>query len=162
MLAFEFIVCSINFSHRWDYMTRHPMKYLTYAVLAASASAAMLCAAPPMIMEQHTIIRIRTYSAMEASKPISWKEKKGPKCIRMDMLGGAAITQPDSVDLVLKGGQHLRAQLEKGCPAHDFFYSGFYLTPAGDGQVCVKRDMFHARMGGDCTITKFHTLELRK
>ena len=52
----------------------------------------------------------------------------------------------------------MRAQLEKGCPAHDFFYSGFYLTPSSDGQVCVKRDMFHARMGGDCTIVKFKAL----
>ncbi len=138
------------------------MRVLAYAVLALSASAGIVLAAPPMIIEQRTIIRIRTFSAGEAPRPMIWKERKGPKCIRMDMVGGAAISQPDSVDLALRGGQRIRAQLEKGCPARDFFYSGFYLTPSGDGQVCAKRDTFHARMGGDCAIKRFNALELQK
>jgi len=160
-LAFEFIVCSISVRHPLI-MERRLIKVSTYAVLAISASAGLVFAAPPILIEQHTIVRIRTYEASEAPRPMSWKEHKGPKCIRMDTVGGAAINQPDSIDLALHGGQRIRAQLEKGCPAHDFFYSGFYLTPAGDGRICVKRDMFHARMGGDCMITKFNTLVLRK
>jgi hypothetical protein len=143
-------------------MERRLMKVLAYAVLAFSASTGVLLAAPPMLIEQRTIIRIRTFSASEAPRPMEWKERKGPRCLRLDLLGGAAITQPDSVDLALRGGQRIRAQLEKGCPARDFFYSGFYLLPSRDGQVCVKRDMFHARMGGDCAIKRFNTLELRK
>jgi len=134
-----------------------------YGALAVSASASVAHAAPHIVMEQHTIIRIRTYSEPDVpTKPPIWKQHKGPKCIRLDALGGAAITQPDSVDLVLKGGQHLRANLEKGCPAQEFFYSGFYLTRSNDGQICARRDMFRARMGGDCTIVKFHALVLVK
>ncbi len=134
------------------------MRVLAYALLAVSASVRMVTAAAPAEMEQRMVVRIRTYSEVSAPKPIVWRERKGPKCIRMDLLGGAAITQPNSVDLTLRGGQFVRARLEKGCPAHDFFYSGFYLSPAQDGQVCAGRDVIHARIGGDCVITKFRTL----
>ncbi len=138
------------------------MKRLCYAVLAVSASAGIAFASPPMIIEQHTYVRIRTYGSTEISRPIVWKEHKGPKCLKLDQLGGAAITQPDSVDLVLRGGQHMRAQIESSCPARDYFYSGFYLAPTADGQVCVGRDVFHSRIGGDCVITKFRKLVAQK
>ncbi len=138
------------------------MRILAYALLAVSASGLVVRAAPPVEIEQHTVIRIRTYSAMPAPKPITWREHKGPKCIRMDLLGGAAINEVDSVDLTLRGSQFVRARLEKGCPAHDYFYSGFYLSPPADGMICAGRDVFHARTGGDCAITKFRSLVPRK
>lgn len=134
------------------------MRLFAYALLAVSASGSAVSATFAVDLEQHVVVRIRTYSAFTAPKPIVWRERKGPKCIRMDQLGGAAITQPDSVDLTLRGGQFVRARLEKGCPAHDFFYSGFYLSPAPDGQICAGRDVVHARIGGDCSITKFKAL----
>lgn len=138
------------------------MRLAAYALLSVSASVSAWPALSAMDVEQHVVIRIRTYSAVTAPKPMVWRERKGPKCLRMDMLGGAAITQPDSVDLTLRGGQFVRARLEKGCPAHDFFYSGFYLSPAPDGEVCAGRDVVHARIGGDCAITKFRTLVPQK
>lgn len=134
------------------------MRLFAYALLTVSASGSAVSAASAVDVEQHVVIRIRTYSSFSAPKPIVWRERKGPKCIHMDQLGGAAITQPDSVDLTLRGGQFVRARLEKGCPAHDFFYSGFYLSPAPDGQICAGRDVVHARIGGDCGITKFRSL----
>ncbi len=133
-----------------------------YASLAVSASVDVASAATPPMIERRSIVRIRTYDVAETPRVASWKEHKGPKCIRLDMVGGAAISEPDSVDLAMRGGQRIRAQIEKGCPARDFFYSGFYLTPSDDGQICARRDRFHARIGGDCAIRKFNTLVVRK
>ena len=133
-----------------------------YAAVALAASATAALAGPPMAMMQQTVIRIRITGAYaapaEMQRPVVWKEHKGPRCIPLGSLGGAAITQPHSVDLMLRGGDRVRALLDKGCSAREFFYSGFYLTPTNDGQVCVKRDQFHARIGGDCGIAKFRSL----
>lgn len=119
---------------------------------------AAVTAAPPQVIEQHMVIRIRTFAAPEAPKPVVWKEHRGPKCVRLDSLGGAAVTQPNSVDLVLRGGQHIRAQLESPCAAQDYFYAGFYVVPSTDGQMCAGRDLIHARIGGDCMISRFRKL----
>jgi len=136
-----------------------------YSALALAASAVTALAGPPITIMQQSVIRIRITSSgaapAEMARPIVWKEHKGPRCIPLGALGGAAITQPNSVDLVLRGGDRVRALLERGCSAREFFYSGFYLTPTSDGQVCVKRDQFHARIGGDCGITKFRSLRAR-
>jgi hypothetical protein len=88
-----------------------------------------------------------------------WKEKKGPKCIATTGLGGFAITTPDSIDLFLKGGGRYRAHLEDDCPSIAF-YSGFYISPTADGQICVGRDPIHSRAGGSCEITKIRELVL--
>ena len=59
--------------------------------------------------------------------------------------------------MVMRGGRVIRARLEKGCPSIDF-YSGFYLKPTKDGQLCQDRDTIHSRTGGACEIEKFRTL----
>ncbi|MBU6207558.1 MAG: hypothetical protein KGQ42_07720 [Alphaproteobacteria bacterium] len=136
-----------------------------YSALALAASAAAVIAGPPITIMQQTVIRIRitgsSAAPAEMVRPVEWKEHKGPRCIPLGNLGGAAITHPNSVDLVLHGGERVRALLERGCSAREFFYSGFYLTPTADGHVCAKRDQFHARIGGDCGITKFKSLRAR-
>jgi hypothetical protein len=86
-----------------------------------------------------------------------WKEKKGPKCVATTGLGGFAITTPDSIDLFLKGGARYRARLEDDCPSIAF-YSGFYISPTPDGQICVGRDQIHSRAGGSCEIVKIREL----
>ena len=45
----------------------------------------------------------------------------------------------DSVDLILRNRQRVRAKLESSCPALDYYY-GFYITPNPDGMVCEDRD----------------------
>lgn len=89
--------------------------------------------------------------------PPAFREKKGPKCIDADLIAGAAITTPASVDVILKGGQRLRAQLEDACPALDY-YSGFYVHPGADGKICADRDSIRTRSGGDCQIDRFRLL----
>ncbi len=87
----------------------------------------------------------------------AFSEHKGPKCIDAATIGGAAVSAPDSVDLILRGGKRVRAKLEEECPALDY-YSGFYFQAPGDGKLCADRDSIHTRSGGDCEIDKFRAL----
>lgn len=112
-----------------------------------------------VVIERRSFIRITPHHERARTRETfrDWKEKKAPKCIAMGMVGGISISRPDSIDLVLRGNQFIRARLEKGCPSIDF-YSGFYLKPTKDGRICEDRDTIHSRTGGACVIDKFHTL----
>ena len=59
----------------------------------------------------------------------------------------------NSVDLILRNRQRVRAKLESSCPALDYYY-GFYITPNPDGLVCEDRDIIRSRMGGACEIDR--------
>lgn len=89
--------------------------------------------------------------------PTQWEEHGGPKCLALDSLDGAAITQPGSVDLILGDGSRMRADFDEDCPALDF-YSGFYMRPTSDGKICADRDAIQSRSGGVCPIRSFHKL----
>lgn len=102
-------------------------------------------------------VRAMAAGPRPALPPITWVEKKSEKCVRADSLAGAAVTRPDSVDLVLVGGKRLRARFERKCPALDF-YSGFYMRGTRDGMICADRDVIRARSGGECRIDQFRTL----
>jgi hypothetical protein len=112
---------------------------------------------------QSVIIRIparksaRYRPAGDPPPPPAFKEHKGPKCIDSAAIGGAAITTPDSVDFILKGGKRVRAKLQDECPSLDY-YSGFYVRAPQDGKICADRDSVHTRSGGDCQIDKFRAL----
>ena len=114
-----------------------------------------------VIIRQRVIIRVPALSQpvmpVPLPRPVVWKEVKGPKCVSMNLLAGAAITRRDTVDLFLRGGRRLRALLDNECPALDY-YSGFYLTPTKDGQVCGGRDTIHTRSGGKCEIERFREM----
>jgi len=89
--------------------------------------------------------------------PPIWREKKGPKCVAAADLAGALISQPGSVDLVLTGGDRVRAVFDRHCGPLDF-YGGYYIRPAADGSICADRDVIRVRSGGSCTIAKFRQL----
>lgn len=114
-----------------------------------------------LTIRQRIIVRVPAMTVrtppVPMPAPIVWKEVKGPKCVIVNQLAGAAITRSDSVDLFLRGGRRLRAQLDDNCPALDY-YGGFYLAPTKDGQVCGGRDTIHARSGGKCLIDRFREL----
>ena len=109
-----------------------------------------------IIRESVMVVRVPR-PKIPAQTPAKWREKRGPKCIGSNDIGGAAVTQPDSVDLILKGGKRVRAQFKSSCPALDF-YSGFYVRPSEDRLICADRDSVHARSGGQCEIQRFRTL----
>jgi hypothetical protein len=111
-----------------------------------------------MMIQQRIIIRVPAMSPPPPPpRPIRLKEVKGPKCVALNQLAGASIGQNDAVDLFLRGGARLRAQLDDDCPALDY-YSGFYIAPTADGQVCQRRDMLHTRAGQQCRIQRFRML----
>ena len=144
------------------------MTPVVYALLAAATSS--LAVAPPraasgfvqLRIQQRVIVRVPRLATPSLPvplprEPLAWREKRGPSCVPMNLLAGAAVTQADAVDLYLRGGQRLRARLDKNCPALDY-YHGFYVVPAKDGQICADRDVIRTRSGGQCEITKFRKL----
>lgn len=105
-------------------------------------------------------IIVRVQRAIRPGRPApapQWKEKKGPKCVPANAIAGAAIAAPQSVDVILRGGTRLRAELESACPALDY-YSGFYVSPTADGRICADRDAIRDRSGSECEIERFRTL----
>lgn len=131
-------------------------------MLAAAGSAApgIDQARPPafaqLTIEQSLVIRV---PRRIPAKPLKWKSKKGPKCVAMSSIAGAAVVADDAIDLVLRGGQRLRAHFSSRCPALDY-YSGFYILPTADGRICADRDMIRTRAGGQCEIQRFRKLIL--
>ena len=123
-----------------------------------------------VVIEQQLIIRVpaqrsslNNFSAapvpeMRVRKaPVEWKEKKAPKCVAMRNILGMQATERDSIDLITRQKQRLRAQLNRGCRALDF-YAGFYMQGTKDGQLCEDRDEIHARTGAKCQVDKFRLM----
>jgi hypothetical protein len=133
------------------------------ALLLLSAGASMPAPAQPprasgqILIREQTVIRVRGRGNTPA---IQWKEKRGPKCVPARFIAGAAMMGQHSVDLVLRDRRRVRAKLETSCPALDYYY-GFYITPNKDGMICADRDIIRSRMGGQCEIDAFRTLEAR-
>ena len=146
-------------------MPKLPVPLAAASLLAAVAGTAPTAAADDgaLRMAQWTFqqkIVVRVQRAVP-SQPVEWREKKGPKCVPLTGLAGALIVQPDSVDLVLAGGDRLRARLDKDCPALNFS-AGFYLKPTRDGRVCADRDAVHSRAGRMCGIDEFRRLVAKR
>ena len=123
----------------------------------APAGGEIELALADLTIRQRLIVRIPVPRRTPDPPTATWRERKGPRCVQLDAIAGAAITAPDSVDMILRGGARIRALLESACPALDF-YSGFYLVPSGDGRICADRDSIHARSGGECQIDRFRKL----
>lgn len=138
-------------------------------LLLAAPAATAPAGAPGGIMWQQLTIRERIVvrvprmpippgrQPIADTQPLRWVEKDAPKCVAVDTLAAATITEPDSVDLVVRGGSRLRAKLGDDCPALDF-YSGFYLTRTRDGKLCARRDSIRSRSGDNCPIVAFKHL----
>ncbi|WP_284734813.1 hypothetical protein [Sphingosinicella terrae] len=88
---------------------------------------------------------------------IQWRESRGPRCVSAGRLAGATSMRPNSVDLILRDNSRIRAQLQRRCPALDY-YRGFYINATEDGRICADRDSIRSRAGGECQIERFHTL----
>ncbi len=123
-----------------------------------------------IVVERQLIIRIparptslTNFSAGDSaaprarSEPIVWRETKAPRCVAMRSLVGIQTVQRDSIDLVTRENQRLRARLNRGCRALDF-YSGFYMKASKDGRLCAERDALHARSGEECEVERFRLM----
>ena len=131
---------------------------LTMFAAVGAAVPGVEQARPPafaqLTIEQSLIVRVPRRTP---AKPLKWKSKKGPKCVAMSSIAGAAVVADDAIDLALRGGQRLRAHFSSRCPALDY-YSGFYILPTEDGRICADRDMIRTRAGGQCEIQRFRKL----
>lgn len=136
---------------------------LALAALTAPATAAADEAVElaQLTIRQRVIVRVPRMAPAPPPRPIRWVEKKGPKCIPAIDLAGALVNERQRLDLVLRGGRRVRAELEDDCHGLDF-YNGFYVKPGPDGMVCADRDVVRARSGAKCPIDKFRTLEPRE
>ena len=104
----------------------------------------------------HDEVILRIPIRRRVSRPIEWVEHKGPKCLPVRMLAGAALSGHSSIDFVLRNRRRVRAVMDSDCPALDF-YGHFYLQP-DDEYICAKRETIRSRVGGSCRIEKFKTL----
>lgn len=111
---------------------------------------------PRMTITRTTTIMTRSRVPAPPPPP-AYVERKTKDCVEMKSIAGFGITQPDSIDLVLRDGSRLRARLAKSCPSLGF-YPGFYVKPQPDGKMCAGRDPIRTRSGGSCSIQTFKTL----
>jgi hypothetical protein len=136
-----------------------------FASLLASTSATYVSEArmdyAQLSIRQRVVVKVPARAAPDRATATEWKEKKGPRCLPMADIGGAAVVKPNSVDLILRGGARIRARFSASCPALDY-YSGFYVLPTADGQICADRDAVRARSGSECEIERFRKLIPRK
>lgn len=103
-------------------------------------------------------IMVRVQNRRPAATPTQWKEGKGPKCVPARAILGASLQGPESVDLVMRDRSRVRAELDDSCPALDYYY-GFYIRPNADGMICADRDSIRSRVGGQCGIERFRSLQ---
>jgi hypothetical protein len=108
-----------------------------------------------LTFHSRVVVRVQTVRAKPA--PQKYKDKKGPRCVEMEDVAGAAVIAPNSVDIVLRGGDRVRAIFAASCPGLDY-YSGFYVVPHRDAKICSRRDMVRDRAGSECAIDRFRKL----
>ncbi len=108
-----------------------------------------------LTLRSRVVVRVETQVIQSA--PMSYREKKGPRCVPTASILGAAVVAPASVDFILRGGERMRARFNASCPALAF-YSGFYVSPNADGQMCAGRDSVRDRAGGECEVARLRAL----
>jgi len=127
------------------------------SLLLATAAVAAENEYAQFTIRQRVIVRIQTAPMTPVPPRIEWRERKGPKCISMAAIQGAAVIEPGSVDMILRGGGRVRVRFAASCPALDY-YSGFYIAPTADGMICAGRDSVRDRAGGECEVARFRQL----
>lgn len=109
---------------------------------------------------QRVIIRIPPKpvpGSSKSSKAVRYKEEKIGKCLLMDRLVGSRPGPKESLEILTRDGNLIRAYLGDGCLAREF-YAGAYVERSADGKICIDRDLLHARTGAQCEIDKFRLL----
>lgn len=92
-----------------------------------------------------------------AAAQVSWKEVGGPRCVAVRGLWSVVGARKDSIDILTREREMLRAKLSRGCRSLDF-YSGFYMRGTRDALLCADRDTIQARSGVECEIDGFRRL----
>ena len=137
------------------------------APVAETGEAASVLSQPDrdqIRMEQTVIIRVPRAAPPPKGKgrdfQQNFKEEKMGGCVTMKKIAGVRVAGPQTLELLTVDGHLVRAYLNKGCEAREF-YSGFYIEKPGDGRFCKEREVLHARSGAECRITKFRLLKAK-
>jgi hypothetical protein len=147
----------------------HPAIPVTLLALAAPATAMVQSdldgvQVAQMSIHERIIIRVPRMSHPSARRSAAvpeFKEHKGPKCVAVGDIAGAALGKPGVVDLMMDNGTRLRAKLDDHCKPLDY-YTGFYIRPAADGLICQDRDAIRMRSGATCEIEGFKSLRIKR
>ncbi len=114
-------------------------------------------------VEQRVIVRFPNQPVVVSSgrgdnrKLVIYNEEKIGKCLLMDRLIASRPGPKNTLELVTRERQLIRAYLGDGCLAREF-YAGAYVERSKDGKLCIDRDLMHARTGAKCEIDKFRLL----
>lgn len=114
-------------------------------------------------IEQRVIIRFPNQPVpappgrSDKRNAVLYNEEKIGKCLLMDRLVASRPGPKNSLELVTRERQLIRAYLGDGCLAREF-YAGAYVERSKDGKLCIDRDILHARTGAKCEIDKFRLL----
>ena len=114
-------------------------------------------------VEQRVIVRFPNQPVTVSTgrgdnrKSVIYNEEKIGKCLLMDRLIASRPGPKNTLELVTRERQLIRAYLGDGCLAREF-YAGAYVERSKDGKLCVDRDLMHARTGAKCEIDKFRLL----
>ena len=84
-------------------------------------------------------------------------ERKIGKCLPVASIAGVQADRENRLLLFMRDRRIVSAALERACRAQDF-YSGFYMSRTGDGQLCVDRDSLQSRSGANCKLTRIRQL----
>lgn len=84
-------------------------------------------------------------------------ERKIGKCLPVAGIAGVQADRQNRLLLFMRDRRIVSAALERACRAQDF-YSGFYMSRTGDGQLCVDRDALQSRSGANCKLTRLRQL----
>jgi hypothetical protein len=114
-------------------------------------------------VEQRVIVRFPNQPVTVSTgrgdnrKSVIYNEEKIGKCLLMDRLIASRPGPKNTLELVTRERQLIRAYLGDGCLAREF-YAGAYVERSKDGKLCIDRDLMHARTGAKCEIDKFRLL----
>jgi len=114
-------------------------------------------------VEQRVIVRFPNQPVTVSSgrgdnrKSVIYNEEKIGKCLLLDRLIASRPGPKNTLELVTRERQLIRAYLGDGCLAREF-YAGAYVERSKDGKLCIDRDLMHARTGAKCEIDKFRLL----
>lgn len=117
-------------------------------------------------IEQRVIIRVspsrdaqRSFLSTlpQGEQPQEMAERKIGKCVKANQIAGVQPMRDNRLMLFMRDRKLIAANLEKACSARDF-YSGFYLEPNKDGQICIDRDKLKSRTGANCEMKRLRQL----
>ena len=118
-------------------------------------------------IEQRVIVRIAPRSPYprqnliaelpDRPSPPELVERRMENCVDVSKIAGVQTTRDNRLLLYLRDRRLVSASLEKSCRARDY-YSGFYVEPTDDGQICVNRDKLLSRSGANCEIDRMRQL----